>query len=144
MSLKKFWILFTVLLCSLCTFAACVDKPQPKDPHKVQQDADRGIVRVCVLTRYELFEIEANFADYDSWEQLLQAEFDGRDESRAPVERRGGYVVAIGKLRPGNAGKISVYLNGVYSDLFAFNCPYKAGYTLAFVESGADIDLLPD
>ena len=95
-------------------------------------------VTVYVLTKYELTEVSADFGDYTSWAEMIEAEFDGRSEERGRAEWRGGYVTSIGKLRPNDANKIVIYLNGVYSPYFARGCEYAKGYALAFVERGAE------
>lgn len=94
-----------------------------------------------MLTRFELTEIVVEYEKYDSWTAVLVGEFDGRSAERTEVQWKGNYVTSIGNLRPNDPSEIIIYLNGVYSNYFVSNCDYLAGYTLAFVERGADIQI---
>lgn len=128
MWLKKFTIISAVLAFSL--FCGCAsDTPEERQS---------GTVTVCVVTRYGSTEISADYCEYSSWTEMLDGEFDGSSPERGKVVWRGDYVTSIGNLRPDDANKIVLYLNGVYSQYFATYCEYAAGYTLSFVERGAE------
>ncbi|MCH5147123.1 MAG: hypothetical protein J1F61_03840 [Clostridiales bacterium] len=141
---KKYLIISILLTLSLVFIAGCVKGLPYEIPALSQQGegGDEGSVTVYVLTRYELTEIVVDYQSYDSWTALLEGEFDGRNSERAKAHWKGNYVTSIGNLRPNDPSQIILYLNGVYSNNFVANCDYLAGYTLAFVERGADIQTL--
>lgn len=133
-----------LLTLSLVFVSGCVKDVPYEIPalSRPGEGGDEGSVTVYVLTRYELTEIVVDYESYDSWTALLEGEFDGRDTERRKVQWKGDYVTSIGNLRPNDPSQILLYLNGVYSNYFVSNCDYFAGYTLAFVERGADIQEL--
>ena len=141
---KKYLIISILLALSLVFSTGCVKALPYEIPVITQQGegGDEGSVTVYVLTKYELTEIVVEYESYDSWTALLESEFDGRNSKRTKVDWKGDYVTSIGNLRPNDPSQILVYLNGVYSNYFVANCEYLAGYTLAFVERGADIQTL--
>ena len=141
---KKYLIISILLTLSLIFIAGC-EKAIPYEIPALSQQGDggdEGSVTVYVLTKYELTEIVVGYKTYNSWTALLEGEFDGRDAERGKVQWKGDYVTSIGKLRPNDPSEIILYLNGVYSNYFVANCNYLSGYTLAFVERGADIQNL--
>ena len=141
---KKYLIISILLTLSLLLATGCAKDTPYKIPALSQQGegGDEGSVTVYVLTRYELTEIVVEYESYDSWTALLDGEFDGRNSERGKVQWKGDYVTSIGNLRPNDPSRILLYLNGVFSNYFVSNCDYRAGYTLAFVELGADINKL--
>lgn len=144
MLLKKYLIISILLTCSLILFSGCVKEIPSEIPALSQsgEGGDDGRVTVYVLTRYELTEISVKYDSYDSWTALLVGEFDGRSAERAEVQWKGNYVTAIGNLRPNDPSLILLYLNGMYSNYFVEGCDYIAGYALAFVEKGANIQAI--
>lgn len=142
--LSKKYLIISILLALSLLLSGCVKNVPSEIPalSKPGVGGEEGSVTVYVLTRYELTEIVVEYESYDSWTALLAGEFDDRDSGRTKVQWKGDYVTAIGNLRPNDPSQIVLYLNGVYSNYFVCNCEYLAGYTLAFVERGADIQAL--
>lgn len=139
---RKFSIILTALTLTLnlLLLSACSGglPYNVEELAKQGEYADADSITVYVITRYAMSEIVVNGRQYQSWRQLLQSEFDGRNPDRAPAVWRGNYVLSIGILQADNANDIMVYFDGQYSDLFALNCPYRCGSVLAFVERGVD------
>lgn len=140
---KKYLIISILLTLSLIFISGCKDVPYEIPAlSRPGEGGEDGSVTVYVLTKYELTEIVVEYESYDSWTALLDGEFDGRNSERGNVQWKGDYVTSIGNLRPNDPSQILLYLNGMYSNYFVSNCDYLSGYTLAFVERGADIQAL--
>ena len=141
MLFKKYLTISILLIASLIIFSGCGKSIPNEIPALSSPGAgvDEESVTVYVLTRYELTEVTVAYQNYNSWLELLDGEFDGREAARAEVCWRGDYIVAVGNLRPGKPSGIAVYLNGVYSNYFVKNCDYESGFTLTFIEPGANI-----
>lgn len=137
-SLRKRLTILLLLPISALIAAGCGDG----SPYAIEELAAQGegggadTVTVYVLTEYELSEIVVAADEYTGWTELIEGEFDGSSPDRAKAVRRGEYIASIGKLRPDDPNKITVYLNGVYSSRFVSGCEYAAGYTLSFVGKG--------
>ena len=141
---KKCLIISTLLALSFMILAGCA-KGNPNEIPALSrpgEGAGEFSVTVYVLTVSELTEIVVEYYNYTSWAELIDCEFDGSEPARAEAHWRGDYIIAVGNLRPEKPSGIVVYLNGVYSDRFVSGCAYEPGYTLAFVEPGADIEAL--